>query len=261
MLEQATMSHNPRLGGVGQPVAGNLYRGRVMKNGVRYTDTSDAKQILVDLYMYDLMPPLYGVPLLSQKINKTNGESEDPEAGDLVAVGFFAGNLRDPVVVGFLPPAENEIQSAAADAPRYHRRRNGTDLKVEKDGTRREYVAKDRITEVAEDDELTVVGNGTVTIGGNLTVIIQGDASVTVQGALTADVTGNTTVTTPLATVNGDVQVNGNIQASGNITAGGNVADAGGAKTMAGMRSTYNSHTHPENGQGGGTTSAPNQSQ
>lgn len=196
MLEQATMSHNPRLGGIGQPVAGNLYRGRIMTNGVRYADKTEAKQILVDLYMYDLMPPLYGVPLLSQKINKTNGESEDPEAGDLVAVGFFAGNLRDPVVVGFLPPAENEIQSAAADAPRYHRRRNGTDLKIEKDGTRREYVAEDRITVIENQDQLTV-NTGDITIDvvqGKCTVHVKGKTAWTSEGTIDLDGTAGTGV-------------------------------------------------------------------
>lgn len=56
-------------------------------------------------------------------------------------------------------------------------------------------------------------------------------------------------MTTPLLTVSGSIQ------------AGGNISDAGGTKSMAGMRNTFNQHTHPENGQGGGTTSVPNQIQ
>ena len=59
------------------------------------------------------------------------------------------------------------------------------------------------------------------------------------------------TVTSPL------LEVTGNITAGGNITATGQVADAAGTKTMSGMRQTFNSHTHPENGTGGGTTSDP----
>lgn len=43
------------------------------------------------------------------------------------------------------------------------------------------------------------------------------------------------------------------ITAGTDITAGGDVADAGGAKTMQGMRSTYDTHTHPENDEGGPT--------
>lgn len=52
------------------------------------------------------------------------------------------------------------------------------------------------------------------------------------------------TLTTPL------LAVSGNITAGGNITATGNVADASGTKTMGGMRTIFNTHTHthPANG-------------
>jgi phage gp45-like len=43
---------------------------------------------------------------------------------------------------------------------------------------------------------------------------------------------------TPTVTMAGDLVVDGN------ITAGGDIADGGGAKTMAGMRSAYDSHRH-----------------
>lgn len=46
------------------------------------------------------------------------------------------------------------------------------------------------------------------------------------------------------------------------IDATGQIKDLcdGSGKTMAAMRQTYNDHTHQENGDGGGTTDAPNQS-
>jgi phage baseplate assembly protein V len=56
---------------------------------------------------------------------------------------------------------------------------------------------------------------------------------------------------------NGKVKVSGNIEVGGDVDSAGNVKDSDG--TMAEMRGTYNTHTHPENGTGGGTTSAPNQ--
>lgn len=77
-----------------------------------------------------------------------------------------------------------------------------------------------------------------------------------------AEFTGNVTIA-------GDLQVEGTVQAgglvtalasvavTGNVAASGAISDAGGS--MASMRSTYNGHTHPENGDGGGTTSPPNQ--
>lgn len=82
------------------------------------------------------------------------------------------------------------------------------------------------------------------------------------------------TMTTPLAEVSGNIVAAGMVVASGfattgitpvageakvaNIRATGVVEDANG--TMQEMRDTYNGHTHPENGAGGGTTSAPNES-
>ncbi|HBP8874070.1 TPA: phage baseplate assembly protein [Escherichia coli] len=45
------------------------------------------------------------------------------------------------------------------------------------------------------------------------------------------------------------------IEATGQIK---DMCDSSG-KTMSAMRATYNTHTHPENGDGGGTTSKPNQ--
>ncbi|BCS55204.1 baseplate assembly protein [Geobacter sp. SVR] len=47
------------------------------------------------------------------------------------------------------------------------------------------------------------------------------------------------------------------LRVSGNIVAGGDISDAGGSKSMAGMRSVFNSHTHQENGDGGGVTDSP----
>lgn len=70
---------------------------------------------------------------------------------------------------------------------------------------------------------------------------------------VTVVATAKVTMTTPL------LEVSGSITSGGNITAAGNIADANGTKTMAGMRQVYDGHTHPENGTGGGTTSAPNE--
>lgn len=64
-------------------------------------------------------------------------------------------------------------------------------------------------------------------------------------------------LTTPLVEATGNLAVIGNITAGGNMIATGNVADAGGAKTMAAMRGVFNSHTHQENGDGGGVTNPP----
>jgi hypothetical protein len=50
------------------------------------------------------------------------------------------------------------------------------------------------------------------------------------------------------------VTLSGNLQVNGNVVANGNVSDAAGAKTMAGMRTTYNGHHH-------GASAAPTEQQ
>jgi phage baseplate assembly protein gpV len=261
MREQVTMAPSTRRGRVNGELAG-VYRGKVLPNGVSYRDVNGAKQTLVDLYMYDVMPPLPGVPLMATKINRNNGVYEDPEPGDLVVVAFFGG-IRDPIVIGFIPPADNLIQSLAAEAPQSHHRRNGTDLKIEKDGTRRVHVAKD--------DVLEVVGNGSLIVHGNVTMHIMGTADITVDG--------NTTVTTPVATVHasekvtldtpltecsGDLHVAGGISAAGTYgSSGGDIHTPGdvidGTRSMAADRAIYNGHNH--NDPQGGTVGTPNQQQ
>ena len=94
---------------------------------------------------------------------------------------------------------------------------------------------------------------------------VKGDIEAHATGTLTAIIAGDSTITTPTCTLNGNLVVNGTAQVRGNITGGANiqaannVADQGGAKTMSGMRQVFDQHTHPENGTGGGTTSPPKQ--
>jgi phage baseplate assembly protein V len=60
--------------------------------------------------------------------------------------------------------------------------------------------------------------------------------------------------------INGTLTATGNIVGEQNITATENVADQGGAKTMSGMRSTFNSHDHGGVQPGSGTSSGPDES-
>jgi phage baseplate assembly protein V len=54
----------------------------------------------------------------------------------------------------------------------------------------------------------------------------------------------NVQVEAPTVTITGNLQVNGNIVANGNITD----QNTGSGRSMASMRSLYNSHTHTETG-------------
>ena len=256
MREQATMTPSTGRGRInGEPTG--IFRGKILANGVSYRDVNGAKQTLVDLYMYDLLPLLHGVPLMASKINKDNGYYEDPEPGDLVVVAFF-GDIRDPIVIGFIPPADNGIQSMSTEAPQTHRRRNGTDEKIGKDGTRTVYIAKD--------DNLEVVGNGTITIHGNATVNVLGDTVVNTPNA-TVNASQQVTLNTPLTKLTGDLAVAGGISAAGSfgssggkISTPGDIQSTGGdvsdqTRSMSADRAIYNSHTHTD--PQGGTVGTP----
>jgi phage baseplate assembly protein V len=60
----------------------------------------------------------------------------------------------------------------------------------------------------------------------------------------------------PLCHMTGDLVVDGDVDSGKTITAAIDVRDQAGAKTMAGMRASFNTHTHP--GDSGGTTGTPN---
>lgn len=71
------------------------------------------------------------------------------------------------------------------------------------------------------------------------------------------------TLDTPLTEITGMLSVTGaatfeaTVAASGALSSATSISDPTGS--MAGMREIYNSHTHPENGTGGGTTSTTTQ--
>ena len=187
ILEQNTMRFNPRRIRV-QSLEG-IFRGKIVPNGVRYADGTKIKQSLVDVYIYDLDMTIPGIPLLSGKINKSDGEEWTPEADDLVAVMFFGQRVDDPIIVGYIPPADNGIQTPAAEAPRYFRKRSGTWEKIQKDGTRRVYVAASDFLDVVTDLTVTVLNGLTKFISKGKT-LIQSEGTVEVDGIGTGAVKG-----------------------------------------------------------------------
>lgn len=134
----------------------------------------------------------------------------------------------------------------------------------------------------------TSIKNTTTTFTINCTDAIVNSTSTTVNSETTdVNATTTATVTSPLATVNASTQtdiispiinltgnvnvagnlsvsgpgasmsMNGTISLTGSMTATGDLADSGGS--LDSLRTTYNSHTHDENGDGGGITDPPNQ--
>lgn len=83
-------------------------------------------------------------------------------------------------------------------------------------------------------------------------VQITAASSVTITTPqFTVDASGGVALNTPT------VAASDNVTAGADITADGDVADAGGAKTMSGMRATFDGHVHPENNASGGNTDPP----
>jgi phage baseplate assembly protein V len=170
------------------------------------------------------------------------GFTSNPKAG-AEGVALFVGGYRDHGIIiavddrryRLKPLASGEVAIYTDEGDYVWLKRSGQ-VRV-KAGT--------KVTVEAPDAEFT----GNVKVDGNLEVVgnsdTGGDLSVTGASELTGDVT---------AVAN--VLVGGNVVATGTV-AGSNVS--GGGTSLSDIKSTFNSHTHPENGTGGGTTSAPNQ--
>lgn len=267
---QESMRTNPAV----QEVRECFYtlRGVIQPNGVLFKDAPLNKtgQTLVSISLLGGYPDIYRVPLACSKANPDNGEEWTPEPGDQVLVQFINGSFHAPVVTGFLYQPDNNLQANAAEAPRYHRRRNGTDEKIEKDGTRRVYVAKDDVLEVAGDGTITVHGNVTVHVFGTATVNVDGNTTVTTPNA-TVHASQKVQLDTPLTECTGNLNVNGGItclgtygSTGGKIQTPGDIHSTGGevkdrVRAMSADRTIYNGHTHP--GDSGGTTGATTQQQ
>jgi len=103
--------------------------------------------------------------------------------------------------------------------------------------------SRDHVLVIAVDDRryrLAGLAQGEVAIYTD-----EGDKIVLKRGG-TIEVTAATKVrlVAPVVECSGNLTVAGSITSGASITAAANVADQGGAKTMAGMRTAYNSHDH-----------------
>ncbi|KAA0888775.1 hypothetical protein [Oryzomonas rubra] len=168
-----------------------LLRGTIMPNGVLFKD--DAKNTtgitLVNVSLMGGYPDIYGVPVAHTKINYQTGEEWSPDPGDVVLVSFINGNFWEPVVIGYLPLPQNQIEGKRSDVPagkrRYHFKCNKTDITVDKDGN--------RDTSVQGHDSLTIqTGDYTVNVvAGKCTVNVKGKTVWTSDGTVEIDGSGS----------------------------------------------------------------------
>lgn len=126
-------------------------------------------------------------------------------------------------------------------------------------------VGNDKSENVTANKTETVGGNKSKSISGNETDSIGGNKTENIGGQLNVTVTGNTSVTSPLITLNGNTTINGLLSALGSGGVGGTMT---GSFTVNNGTITINTgdvvadgvslknHTHP--GDSGGTTGPPN---
>jgi len=93
--------------------------------------------------------------------------------------------------------------------------------------------------------EETEVEFGNFEIGSIIKFDKEGNITITGKKNLTANIVGDTTITSPNVTINGDVQVNGTIDATGIITSDVDVI----SDTISGK-----THTHPQGNDSGTNT-------
>lgn len=120
----------------------------------------------------------------------------------------------------------------------------GTDCRVDfVDGVVEASIAGGRFFNSKNKPPVVQSGQGAIVDGAGSFVKLNND------GTITFSAPAGITSTTPLLKQVGNMEVDGNIVSTKNITAALDIADQGGAKTMATMRSDYNSHNN-----GAGTT-------
>lgn len=94
-------------------------------------------------------------------------------------------------------------------------------------------------------------------LNGNRIVIEAAQSAQIAAQSVQIDANTGVTITAPVVTINGNLQVNGTINATGKIKSDTDLEDSFG--TLANNRTKYNQHTHTESG--GGTTSTPTPTQ
>lgn len=168
------------------------------------------------------------VPLKALAVGDGFGILAAPNIGDMVDVHFLGGSI-ECATVGLRFFGDGAAPPAIAAGEFLIRHQSGSSLHFRDDGQ------VDLIT------------------AGALNVAVEGDAVIAVDGTISSEATQWNHA--------GPVKITGPLEVDGDVTATGDITDLSGANTntIGNLRTTYNTHTHPENGDGGGTTSVPNQ--
>ncbi|HFD88181.1 MAG TPA: hypothetical protein ENJ35_10980 [Gammaproteobacteria bacterium] len=203
----------------------------------------------VDIVMLDDGTEIAGVQSMLSDASTRTGVSGMPEpsrAGerdltfsedlDMIAVvGYLAGG---PIVLGFLPPRSTQmlfkdkdrmIYRHASDlyftvdemgnAELYHP--SGTYVRIGESSAHEDLTGKDfeKKWKIDRNTDKQPYFKAAVANGGaeqaSLEMTPTGDINITAQGGVNENITGNVNITTPKATINGDVDVTGNVNLNG----------------------------------------------
>lgn len=184
---------------------------------------------------------------------------DDSQGIQLLKAKVLAGETRDKVEhfqsYGFTshPPVNSEAIVAFPNGDRGH----GIALLVDNRASRKKNLAE------GESAIYTKFGDFIhLKADGTMEIIASSAVDVTAP-EVNVNASSKCTVTAPETEVTGNLTVGGNCLVTGLVTGTAGVltlATGGGGTTMESIVDTYNAHTHDENGDGGGTTDAPNQS-
>lgn len=172
------------------------------------------------------------------------GFTSHPPANSEVIAVFPGGNRENGFIIACDSRANRKKSLTANQVAVYSA--DGTEILLANDGTIKNTAAT-KFDVAAPDSEFS----GNVLIKGNLTVegniLGEGDITALVKMITPLIQAGNFT-----GTGGGTMTSTVDMSTTGNVTGGGT--------DLATVKSTFNSHTHDENGTGGGTTDAPNSS-
>ena len=148
----------------------------------------------------------------------TNAVILDPQAGDIGIACFCQRDISSVKAIRAIAPPGSHRTFSFSDAVYVGGILNGTpEQYIKFDGSGIVVYSPTKITCVAPDIEITA------------------DNSITLTAQnVTVNALSQMSVQSPM------------LSASADVMADGNILDQGGQKSMAGMRSTYNSHTHDE---------------
>lgn len=151
----------------------------------------------------------------------------------------------------------NHVVAIASDDRRYRIALEEGEVAIYDDQGQVVHLRRGNRIQVTCTGTLTVDAADAVMVNTQTAQVNAGQSATVTSPLVTVEANTKVTLDTPLVEISGNLTVGGTGVVTGALSSGHSVSDPTG--TMQTMRGTYNSHTHQENGDGGGVTDAPSQ--